>query len=382
MRLKTYFATGVDAAMTLARQELGPDAMLVHSKRTLGEAQALGSYEVVFAINEDAARSQSVPESRVETPVTSPAVPPPVNLSPGTAELAGLQSMMEQTLRLVRRSETMLRSKERLEGDLADLDGALEDAGFSGDFRSRVQQELPASSASVRQRALLWLDRQIRLASQVGKTGFARKTVALVGPCGAGKTTTLIKLAAQFGVGGRRPAQILSMDADRVGASEALRVNAGVLGIGFQLLDTTHALSQALAEHAHKDLILIDTPGYPAASMPEAAPLATFLSSRKEIDTHLVLPADLPVSGLQSLIARYAVFEPGKLLFTRIDEIQAVGPMLEAAISSRLPLSYQSSGQRIPEDLMAADKTALLQGVLPGWLEGDPDVLRTRKAAA
>ena len=377
MRLKTYFATGVDAAMTLARQELGPEAMLVHSKRTAGEAQALGSYEVVFAVTDEV-----VPQT-AETRV-------PVQQSPAIAsteaarelEIAGLRRMMEQTLRLVRRSEAMLKSKEPLEGDLADLDAALEDAGFSAELRRRAQAELPNSSASVRQRVLLWFDQQVRTASQLGKAGYARKTVALVGPPGVGKTTTLIKFAAQFGVAGRRPAQILSMDADRVGASETLRMNAGVLGIGFQLLDTTHALSQALAEHAHKDLILIDTPGYPAGSMAEASALAAFLVSRKEIDTHLLLPADLPVAGLQSHIARYSIFEPAKVLYTRLDEMQNGGAMLEAAIAGRLPLSYVTMGQRIPEDLAPADKAGLFDSLLPRWLDEDPDYIRSRRAAA
>lgn len=379
MRLKTYFATGVDAAMTLARQELGPDAMLVHSKRTLGEAQALGSYEVVFAVTEEA-QAQAL-ESRADPPASSPPVAA-ASEPDRSAEIASLRNMMEQTLRLVRRSETMLRAKEPLDGDLADLDAALEDAGFGIDFRLRVQRELPVSIASMRQRVTLWLDRQIRVAPQLGMTGFARKTVVLVGPPGAGKTTTLIKLAAQFGVGGRRPAQILSMDADRVGGSEALRMNAGVLGIGFQLLDSTHALSQALAEHAHKDLILIDTPGYCGTLMSDAMALAGFLATRNEVDTHLVLPADLPASGLQSFVSRYAIFAPNRLLYTRMDEIRAVGPMLETAISARIPLSYFATGQRIPEDLVAAEKTELLNRILPRWLDEDPDQLRSQRAAA
>ncbi len=322
--------------------------------------------------------TQQLAETRTGTPVSANETPHPAS----ETDIAGLRRMMEQTLRLVRRSETILKSKEPLEGGRADLDTALEDAGFSVEFRQRAQTELPSSSASVRERLLLWLDRQVRTAAQLGMAGYARKTVALVGPPGAGKTTSLIKFAAQFGIAGRRPAQILSMDADRVGASEALRVNAGVLGIGFQLLDTAHALSQALAEHSHKDLILIDTPGYPSGSMAEASALSAFLVSRKEIDTHLVLPADLPVAGLRSHMARYSIFEPAKVIYTRLDEMQNGGPMLEAAITGCFPISFVTMGQRIPEDLTAADKASLLDSMLPRWLDEDPDHPQSRKAAA
>jgi flagellar biosynthesis protein FlhF len=374
MRLKTYFATGVDAAMMLARQELGPDAMLVHSKRTAGEAQSLGSHEVVFALPEEVPSVQS-PANRS---VSASSIP-----SGFSEELAGLRSLVEQTNRLVRRSETILKSHNALTGEPADLDAVLEDAGFSVDLRQRLLVEAQTATGPLRQCAAIWFDRHLRVASHLGKSGFARKTVALVGPAGAGKTTALVKLATQFGVAGRRPAQILSVDTDRVGVAESLRIHAGVLGVGFQLLDTTHALSQALAEHAHKDLILIDTPGYSTGSIVESADLALFLSSRKEIDTHLVLPADLPAASLRVCVDRFAAFHPGKLLFTRVDEALQLGPLIETAILAGLPLSFVANGQRIPEDLAAADKASLLDRVLPRSLEeSHSERPRSRWAAA
>jgi flagellar biosynthesis protein FlhF len=376
MRLKTYFATGVDAAMTLARQELGPEAMLVHSKRTAGEAQALGTYEVVFGTT-DAADLPN-PEPMVNVPAAAADRGPE---SHSDAGLAALLHLMDQTFRVVRRSEAMLQSREPLEGESADLEAALDDAGMSADFRRRVQRETSLLPGTMHQRVTDWLEKQIRVVPQLGRTGFARRTVVLVGPPGSGKTTTLIKLAAQFGVAGRRPAQILSMDADRVGASEALRMNASVLGIGFQLLDSAHALSQALAEHAHKELILIDTPGYCAASGDEAAALAAYVASREDLDVHLVLPADLPLAGLQAHVERYSVFCPRKLLYTRVDEMQVAGPMVENAILSGSAFSFVASGQRIPEDLAPAGKPELLERLLPRWFSAGSG-LQSQHAAA
>ena len=375
MRLKTYFATGVDAAMMLARQELGPDAMLVHSKRTVGDAKSLGSYEVVFALEDSVTVS---PEGTVSVADTPHAV---ADVEVRT-EIAGLRGVMEQTLRLVRRSESILRSKDPLDDDGADLDGVLADGGFSSELRARIQRELGPGPGSIRQRAMLWFQRQFRTNSQLGRPGFARKTIALIGPAGCGKTTTLVKLAARYGVAGRRPAQILSLDAERVGAAECLRLNAGVLGIGFQLLDTIHALSQALAEHAHKDLILIDTPGLSVASIHDCAAIGAFLASRKEIDTHVVLPADASSATLSGSLNRYLAFEPAKVIFTRLDETRLLGPMVEAAIALRVPLSFLSGGQRVPEDLESADDADILNKVLPLWLDEGADHDRTRKAAA
>ncbi len=85
--------------------------------------------------------------------------------------------------------------------------------------------------------------------------------MALVGPPGAGKTTTLVKLAAHYGLASRKPAQILSADVLRIGAAEQFRSLASILGIGCSMAETAGALMQMLEEHRSKELMFIDTPG-------------------------------------------------------------------------------------------------------------------------
>ena len=82
-----------------------------------------------------------------------------------------------------------------------------------------------------------------------------------MGPPGAGKTTTLVKLAVHYGLTSRRPVALLSTDTYRVAAAEQLRSYAAILGVAFQVVETVGALAQSLEEHRAKDLILIDTPG-------------------------------------------------------------------------------------------------------------------------
>jgi flagellar biosynthesis protein FlhF len=383
MRLKTYFASGVDAAMNMARAELGPDAMLVHSKRTTPENLELGAFEVVFAIAGDLPVVTPKPTTagdmlQVQTPWIDQQAQ-----AVSAIELTGLREAVDLTLRLVRRSEALLSAQSK-DGDLADLASALEAAGFSGEFRSKALQGmrgiLQEGKESNRSALTNWLLRQTRVQPQLGKPGSPRKCILLAGPPGAGKTSTLVKLAARFGVTGRRPAQILSLDAEKIGAADGLRAYANVLGIGFQLLDSAHALHQSLNEHINKELILIDTPGFTASHAATEREIPDFLTGRNDIDVALVLNATTSASILRQQEASFRAWAPAKLIFTRLDEVgESLGALLETSIESGLPLSFSGTGQNTPEDLEEANAAAYCSRVAPDWLDATSPNAGSRK---
>jgi flagellar biosynthesis protein FlhF len=183
--------------------------------------------------------------------------------------------------------------------------------------------------------------------------------VALVGPPGVGKTTTLVKLAARYGLASRRPAHILTADVFRIAAAEQLQSLAAILGIGCNVVDTPVALAQALEEHRSKDFIFIDTPGLGRNEMEDGADLAHLIASHPEIDTHLVLSASMKPADMARVIDRYEMFQPKKLLFTRIDETERFGAIVSEASRRSLPVSFLTTGQQIPDDLEPATKERL-----------------------
>ena len=208
------------------------------------------------------------------------------------------------------------------------------------------------------------VDKLLGVDARLGRTGARQAIAAVVGPPGAGKTTCLVKLAAQYGLATRRPTQILTLDTYRVAAAEQLRSYAAILGIGFQVVETPLALAQALEEHRQKDLILIDTPGFGKHDMEDASDLAKFFAAYADIDTHLVLPASMKSADLQRTAAAYRKFHPAKLMFTKLDETSTFGPILNLVVSLGKPVSFLSYGQQIPEDFEGAEKSTLIELIL------------------
>jgi flagellar biosynthesis protein FlhF len=356
MRLKSFFADTIEEAIQRAHRDMGPEAMLVNSKTAAPEARHLGAYEVVCASdNESRSGGSSFTTSRVEQP---PAAAPVDKLSQEVSELK--QQMERLALGLARSGPGMagIASDPELSKIFAALTQAELDADLAYDVVAQVGA--PASIEALRS----VLSRQVRIDNQLGRPGSSPRAVALVGPPGSGKTTTLVKLAARYGITARRPAQILTLDTYRIGAAEELRSYASILGIGFQVIETTVALAQALEEHRQKDLILIDTPGLARNEMDCFADLARFLSTSSGIDTHLVLPASMRTSDLKRAAGQYAALEPSKLLFTRLDETETFGPLLNQSIRMGKPVSFLSRGRRIPEDLEPATEEAILDLVL------------------
>ena len=368
MRLKSYFAGSVESAMTLAREELGPETMLVYSREAAPEARYLGKYEVVFALAEEPA-APAAPSAR---PAAAPSARPAEDDSGFTQvrdEIGCLRRQLKHMSGMLSRvypnafpDAVQEVYTALLHQDVAS-DLALEIAGELSGMASAESWTPELATRLLRQ----ILDRLIRVSPELGSgPDGERRIVALVGPPGTGKTTTLAKLAVTYGLKARRPVTLIAMDTWRIAAAEQLRTYAGILGTGFAGPETIGGLALALEQVRGQGLILIDTPGYAERDMAEAGELARWFSSRPDIDIHLTLPATVRPADLARGADRYQIFHPSKLLFTRLDEAACYGALLSESVRTARPISFLAGGQQVPEDLMEAS-----QEYLAGLLMGD-----------
>lgn len=371
MRVKSYFAPSVEAAMEQARREMGPEALLVSSRKAPPEAQELGEYEVVFAVLPGGAEKQPEPQ-KAANPVEAPAEDPVMR------ELARLRKQMEEMgsalnaqasqwaipapefaetfSRLVQNDfsvdiakKIMKRAHERLENETLSS-------------RTRGRQRFDGESIECAVRAEL--ENLVSVDASLEALDTRARVLALVGPPGSGKTTTLVKLAVRYGLACARGVQLITTDTRRVAAVEQLRTFAAILGAGFDAVETTRGLQQVLEANQEKGLILIDTQGYAATEMGEAAELAHFLSREKGIEVHLAAPASMRNADLSRAIDRFEIFAPSKLIFTRTDETSSWGAIVSESARTGKPVSFLGTGQQIPEDMEPATASRLLETVL------------------
>ena len=362
--------------MAAARREMGPDAMLMNSRKSPPEARHLGEYEVVFA-DADAAEPVDIPQER-----HGPTVTPAPRNDRLSAEVAELKRELEGMRRAITRTAY---GPAQLMGVSADVSAAYDaltaaevPAELAGEIvqaaTDRVNgQQLPPGRAPAKTdpnalgRALQEeIAGRFTADATLGRGPAQPRIAALVGPPGSGKTTTLVKLAVAYGLAARRPVLLLSMDTHRVAAADQLRSYAAILGVGFQVLETVSSLSQTIEENRGKELIFIDTPGLAHGDLEDSDHLAHFLATREDIDTHLVLPASMKTADLSRVVDAFGVLKPRHLLFTKLDETRSYGPVFSEAARTGTPLSFFTNGQRIPEDLEAVTSERVLNLVLHG----------------
>jgi flagellar biosynthesis protein FlhF len=382
MKIKSYYSRTVEDAMAAARQEMGPDAMLVNSRKAPPEVRHLGEYEVVFA---NIAGAVAPAEATLRLPAErSEAIPVPQAPAGNrlSAEVAELKKELEGMRHAITRTAYAPAQWIGVSQELSDAYAVLTAAELSAELAREIVQAAgdrsngqrlppgratPRTDASAFQRALTEeISSRFTTEGTLGRSPETPRIVALVGPPGSGKTTTLVKLAVNYGLAARRPVLLLSIDTHRVAAADQLRSYAAILGVGFQLLETVSSLGQTIEENRGKELIFIDTPGLAYGELEDSESLAHFLATRGDIDTHLVLPASMKAADLSRMVDAFEILRPQHLLFTKLDETRAYGPIFSEAARSGKPLSFFAAGQRIPEDLEAASPERVLELVLAG----------------
>lgn len=198
--------------------------------------------------------------------------------------------------------------------------------------------------------------------------GRGPRTLALIGPTGVGKTTTVAKLAADFLLNQGRKIALVTIDIYRIAAAEQLKVYGEIMQLPVDVVLSPEQLRQVLERHRDKDLILIDTAGRSPRDKAGIDELEKFIGSCSGVENHLVLSATTREQELFGAIRRFGRLPIDSLIFTKLDECEGLGSILNVHFKHDCPLSYLTNGQRVPEDLLPADPRRLA-GMVMGKLK-------------
>jgi flagellar biosynthesis protein FlhF len=181
------------------------------------------------------------------------------------------------------------------------------------------------------------------------------RVVALIGPTGVGKTTTVAKLAADCLLNQKRKIALVTIDIYRIAAAEQLKVYGEIMQVPVDVVLSPEQLQQVLARHQDKDLVLIDTAGRSPRDSAGIAELQKFIGAGSGIENHLVLSATTREQEMFGAIKRFGRLPISSLIFSKLDECEGLGSILNVHLKHDCPISYLTNGQRVPEDLMLAD---------------------------
>ncbi|MGO8694605.1 MAG: flagellar biosynthesis protein FlhF [Rectinemataceae bacterium] len=222
------------------------------------------------------------------------------------------------------------------------------------------------NSEDVEEAVLEWIGDSI----EVWKEPETRRPriLALVGPTGVGKTTTIAKLAAIYTVGmaTERPLSVrmITIDNYRIGARQQIETYGNIMGVPVSCVETAEDLRKTIAFHSDADLILVDTVGKSPRDAVKLAEMQRILAAcGSGAETHLALAATTKASDMVQTLRQFEPFDYKAVVLTKVDETNRLGNAISALAERRKPLSYITTGQRVPQDIERVRVTRLLMNL-------------------
>ena len=386
MSTKTYRAGTMKEALAQVRRDLGGHAVIlgtreVRRRRLFG----LGARELVEVTASDVAPTRGA--VAVTTPVSQPlfvALPesPGIRLAPSLSALPSpLHAQFGEQLSRLHTMVENLSHQGRLDHLLPEIPGE-----FVPIYSQLLEAEVPEVLSRrlvryvaerleedpgrahrpdlIREALQEAVEACVPVAPQITALPGTRRVIALVGPTGVGKTTTIAKLAANFKlVHGYRPG-LLTVDTYRIAAVEQLRTYAEIIDIPLAVANSPGEMRQAIDELGDVDIVLIDTAGRSPRDEVKIRELADFLLEAKPDEVHLVLSAVASEKSLRATVERFAAVHADRLILTKLDEAEGLGGVLAVLGQADRPVSYLTTGQAVPDDIEPADRGRLARLIL------------------
>lgn len=418
MKILTFSGATPAEALKKAQLEVGEEAMLIETreiqKKSLGKSAL---YEIVVGVEENTpprVKPKIEEPLTKQRPLTQKSSDVLYNISEAARQISKIAEVTEEEKapRHVpfQESEDIKRIKEEIEklGDkvkliqnmfwsekaprmetaippeFAEIYRLASQSGMDQEHLDEIMrltlEHMPSrmreSSATVKRYFQVLMRKMIPVRLETPPKNGAKKVIMLVGPTGVGKTTSIAKLAARFSylLEKKYKVGLVVLDTYRIGAVEQLMQYARMMKLGIETVVDPPEFSSALNALRYSDYILIDTMGsspYDKGKIEKIYECLRANDTEYSVDVVLVLPSSIKYDDLKATYDNFAPLGIDTMMFTKLDETRGFGNIFSLVYESKVPVSYFSVGQEVPEDLVAATSDFLVDCLLHGFRKGE-----------
>ncbi|MFP6722058.1 MAG: hypothetical protein VCF25_17585 [Candidatus Poribacteria bacterium] len=353
MRIKTYEADTMQDAMDQIKQDLGPNALILNTRQVTKSVKWFGLakkhiIEVVAGIATPKRTASESSSALVPVPtIDSPADQSEDSVVEGkTVEAIALRNIRSALDDVYQHQIERGVNKELSQRLVYILDDIISNA---------ISHNRKLETKTIRQDFNDRLSQVIQVSGGVDFNVEEQQVIALVGPTGVGKTTTVAKLAAVFSVLNYKTVGLISIDAYRIAAYDQLKTYAEIIGLPVELALSPQGARDAIDKFADQDIIIVDSVGRSPNHQIHMAELRGYMQVIRPTEVHLTVSASVKFEDLVRIVDRYKTLDVSRIIFTKLDETVALDTVVNGAYYTKYPISYLGVGQTVPDDLEVAN---------------------------
>lgn len=358
MQVKKYVGENIQDVIWKVKGDLGADAVIIHTRRfkegaIFGILGGQDKVEVVAAAPKEGELEASIPAEEINEKYFN-------NLQ---RQISDLKSFMQS---IVNKNDTAGKFSPAVEEI---YNGLLEneiEPWLAEKISLLMEKEITSEDLKKKAVTVGILENFLKSFIQIGQPIEAKngKLVAVVGPTGVGKTTTLAKLTAYFSLMENKNVALITADTYRIAAVEQLKTYGEIMGIPVEAVYTPEELENAIAKYDDKDIILLDTAGRSQKNNQQMEELKEFLQGVEPDETYLVLSATTKYKDLIDMVENFSQVNFDKVIFTKLDETNNYGAVISLLCHLKKPVSYLTVGQNVPDDIKRASHEELFSPLL------------------
>jgi flagellar biosynthesis protein FlhF len=329
MKIKRYVARNMKEALYLIKNDLGPEAMIV-SSRKVREKGIIGLFR----------------PAKIEVTAV---------IEQNNIDEINTRDWQDQYTKLPSRPSAF--NLDRIKQCLLDMDIEEEIVTF-------LLKDLDSLASKKQEIKAVLQERMESIFKPAIRKTHKSNILAFVGVPGVGKTTTLAKIAAIYSLFNSFSISFITIDTYRVGAVEQMRIYGDIIGASVDVVMSPVELRQAIERNRNKDLILIDTAGRPSKNRYQLAELKNYLETIDISEIYLVINATTKKRDMIRILNDYKIIPYSQLIISKIDETELPGALINAAYVTGLPIAYITNGQDVPDDIEVASPELLASFVM------------------